>query len=65
TDNDFKLLDDKGSRSRIQTDKEVEQIYLEFDKRRKEYEAKEAEKQDEQELKALEEAEKKLLGRKK
>ena len=41
------------------------QIYLEFDKRRKEYEAKEADKQDEQELKALEEAEKKLLGRKK
>ena len=65
TDNDFKLLDDKGSRSRVQADKEVEQIYLEFDKRRKEYEAKEADKQDEQELKALEEAEKKLLGRKK
>lgn len=65
TDNDFKLLDDKGSRSRVQEDKEVEQIYLEFDKRRKEYEAKEADKQDEQELKALEEAEKKLLGRKK
>lgn len=65
TDNDFKLLDNKGNRSRIQADKEVEQIYLEFDKRRKEYEAKEADKQDEQELKALEEAEKKLLGRKK
>lgn len=65
TDNDFKLLDDKGSRSRLQADKEVEQIYLEFDKRRKEYDAKEADKQDEQELKALEEAEKKLLGRKK
>lgn len=65
TDNDFKLLDDKGNRSRIQADKEVEQIYLEFDKRRKEYEAKEADKQDEQELKALEEAEKKVLGRKK
>ena len=65
TDNDFNLLDDKGNRSRIQADKEVEQIYLEFDKRRKEYEAKEADKQDEQELKALEEAEKKLLGRKK
>lgn len=65
TDNDFKILDDKGNRSRIQADKEVEQIYLEFDKRRKEYEAKEADKQDAQELKALEEAEKKLLGRKK
>lgn len=65
TDNDFKLLDDKGSRSRFQADKEVEQIYLEFNKRRKEYEAKEADKQDEQELKALEEAEKKVLGRKK
>src|SRR5574344_1109205 len=49
TDNDFKLLDDKGNRSRIQADKEVEQIYLEFDKRRKEYEAKEADKQDAQE----------------
>lgn len=65
TDNDFKLLDDKGSRSRVQADKEVEQIYLEFDIRRKEYEATEADKQDELELKALEEAEKKLLGRKK
>ena len=54
TDNDFKLLDDKGSRSRIQVDK-----------RRKEYEAKEADKQDALELKALEETEKKLLGRKK
>ena len=65
TDNEFKLLDDKGSRSRLQADKEVEQIYIEFDKRRKDYDAKEADKQDEQELKALEETEKKLLGRKK
>lgn len=59
------VLDDKGNRSRVQADKKVEEIYLEFDKRRKEYDAKEADRQDKEELKLLEEAESKLKGRKK
>ena len=59
------VLDDKGNRSRVQADKKVEEIYLEFDKRRKEYDAKEADRQDEEEMKFLEEAESKLKGRKK
>ena len=65
SDNDFPLLDDKGRRSRIQTDKKVEEIYLEFDQRRKDFEAKEADLQDAEELKLLEEAESKIKGRKK
>ena len=65
SDNDFPLLDDKGRRSRIQADKKVEEIYLEFDQRRKEFEAKEADRQDAEELKLLEDAESKIKGRKK
>lgn len=59
------VLDDKGNRSRVQADKKVEEIYLEFDKRRKEYDAKEADRQDKEEMKFLEEAESKLKVRKK
>lgn len=65
TDHYLPVLDDKGNRSRVQADKKVEEIYLEFDKHRKEYEAKEADRQDEEEMKLLEEAESKLKGRKK
>ena len=65
SDNDFPLLDDEGSRSRIQADKKVEEIYLEFDQRRKDFEAKEADRQDAEELKLLEDAESKIKGRKK
>ena len=65
SDNDFPLLDDKGSWSRIQADKKVEEIYLEFDQRRKYFEAKEADRQDAEELKLLEDAESKIKGRKK
>ena len=65
SDNDFPLLDDKGSRSRIQADKKVEEIYLEFDQRRKDFEAKEADRQDAEELKLLEDVESKIMGRKK
>ncbi len=64
-DNDFPLLDDKGSRSRIQADKKVEEIYLEFDQRRKDFEAKKADRQDAEELRLLEDAESKIKGRKK
>lgn len=59
------VLEDKGNRSRVQADKKVEEIYLEFDKRRKEYDAKEADRQDKEEMKLLEEAESKLKVRKK
>ena len=65
SDNDFPLLDDKGSRSRLQAEKIVEEIYLEFDQRRKSFEAQEADRQDDEELKLLEEAESKIKGRKK
>lgn len=65
SDNDFPLLDDKGSWSRIQADKKVEEIYLEFDQRRKDFEAKEADRQEAEELKLLEDAESKIKGRKK
>ena len=65
SDNDFPLLDDKGSHSRIQADKKVEEIYLEFDQRRKDFEAKEADRQDAEELRLLEDAESKIKGRKK
>ena len=65
SDNDFPLLDDKGSCSRILADKKVEEIYLEFDQRRKDFEAKEADRQDAEELKLLEDAESKIKGRKK
>lgn len=58
------VLDDKGNRSRVQADKKVEEIYLEFDQRRKNFEAKEADRQDEEEMKLLEETEKKVSGRK-
>lgn len=58
------VLEDKGNRSRVQADKKVEEIYLEFDKRRKEYDAKEADRQDKEEMKLLEETEKKVIGRK-
>ena len=64
SDNDFPLLDDKGSWSRIQADKKVEEIYLEFDQRRKDFEAKEADRQEAEELKLLEDAESKIKGRK-
>lgn len=69
TDHDLPLLDDRGSRSHKQMEKQVEEVYIEFDKRRKAYEAQQADKQDEEEIKTemkmLEEAEKTIkAGRK-
>ena len=58
------LLHDKGSINRKLADKKVEEIYLEFDRRRKNFEAKEADRQDEEEMKMLDEAEKLLKNRK-
>ena len=64
SDHDLPLLDDKGTRSHKQMEKQVEEIYIEFDKRRKSYDAQQADKQDEEEIKAemlmLEEAEKQI-----
>ena len=69
TDHDLPLLDDRGSRSHKQMEKQVEEVYIEFDNRRKAYDAQQADKQDEEEIKAemkmLEEAEKTIkAGRK-
>lgn len=63
TDNEFPLLDNKGSRTRVQADKQVEEIYLEFDRRRKDFEKEQADRQDDEELKLLEDAEKKIKNR--
>ena len=63
TDNEFPLLDNKGSRTRVQADKQVEEIYLEFDRRRKDFEKEQADRQDDEELKLLEEVEKKIKNR--
>lgn len=63
TDNEFPLLDNKGNRTRVQADKQVEEIYLEFDRRRKDFEKEQADRQDDEELKVLEEAEKKIKSR--
>ena len=68
-DHDLPLLDDKGNRSHKQMESMVEEIYLEFDKRRKAYDAQQADRQDEEEIKAemkmLEDAEKMIkAGRK-
>lgn len=61
-DHDLPLLDDKGNRSHKQMESIVEEIYLDFDQRRKAYDAQQADKQDEEEIKAemkmLEDAEK-------
>ena len=61
-DHELPLLDDKGNRSHKQMESMVEEIYLEFDKRRKAYDAQQADRQDEEEIKAemkmLEDAEK-------
>lgn len=54
-DNEFPLLIDKGVVSHKQMEAEVEDIYIEFDKIRKQYDAQQADILDEQELKMLDE----------
>ena len=49
-DHDLPLLDDSGSRSHKQMEEKVEEIYIEFNNRRKAFEAQEADKQDEAEI---------------
>ena len=63
TDHDLPLLEDKGHCSNKQMESKVEEIYIEFDKRRKACEAAMADREDEAEMRMLEEAEKMLKGR--
>ena len=63
-DHTLPLLQDKGNRSHKQMESKVEKIYLEFDKRRKAFEAAEEDRNDETELKMLEEAEKAIKAKK-
>lgn len=63
-DHTLPLLQDKGNRSHKQMESKVEKIYLEFDKRRKAFEAAEEDRKDEAELKMLEEAEKAIKAKK-
>ena len=65
TDHDLPLLTDSGSVSHKQMEQQVEEIYVEFNERRKAYDAQQADKQDEDELKMLEATEKKVKTRKK
>lgn len=57
-DHDLPLLEDKGHCSNKQMESKVEEMYIEFDKRRKAYEAQEADREDEADMRMLEEAEK-------
>lgn len=57
-DHDLPLLEDKGHCSNKQMESKVEEMYIEFDKRRKAYEAQKADREDEADMKMLEEAEK-------
>ena len=63
-DHSLPLLQDKGNRSHKQMESKVEEIYIEFDKRRKAFEAAEEDRKDETELKMLEEAEKAIKAKK-
>lgn len=57
--NDKKLLPNKGSISNAQMEKMIEKVYLDFDTKRRKQEAKQADAEDLQDLKALEEEVKK------
>ena len=63
-DHTLPLLQDKGNRSHKQMESKVEKVYLEFDKRRKAFEAAEEDRKDEAELKMLEEAENAIKAKK-
>ena len=63
-DHSLPLLQDKGNRSHKQMESKVEEIYIEFDKRRKSFEAAEEDRNDEAELKMLEEVEKAIKAKK-
>ena len=63
-DHSLPLLQDKGNRSHKQMESKVAEIYIEFDKRRKAFEAAEEDRKDEAELKMLEEVEKAIKAKK-
>lgn len=63
TDHDLPLLSDKGEKSHKQMEKQIEQVYIEFDARRKHFEAIETDRQDEEELKMLEDIEKSIKSK--
>lgn len=65
TGNDFALLEDKGSVSHKQMEDHTQETYRQFDARRKRSEAEEADRQDEVELKELEDAAEALRRREK
>ena len=64
TEHDLPLLQVNGTCSRKQMETKVEEIYIEFDKRRKAFDAQEADRQDSEEIKSemkmLETAEKRI-----
>ena len=51
---DKKILTNAGSISKVEMEKQVSEIYKSFDKRRKEFEALQADNEDLEELKKLE-----------
>jgi hypothetical protein len=51
---DKKVLQNTGSISKIEMEKHVSQIYTQFDKRRKEFDALQADRNDMEELKQIE-----------
>ena len=63
--NDFALLEDKGSVSHKQMEDRTREMYRQFDARRKRFEAEEADRRDEIELKELEDAAEALRRREK
>jgi len=65
TGNDFALLEDKGSVSHKQMEDHTQETYRQFDARRKRLEAEEADRQDEVDLKELEDAAEALRRREK
>ena len=62
-DHDLPLLQDRGRRSHKQMEAQVEEIYMDFDRRRKAYEAQEEDRRDAEELKMLENLEGSIRGR--
>jgi hypothetical protein len=65
TGNDFALLEDKGSVSHKQMEDHTQERYRQFDARRTQLDAEEADRQDEVELKELEDAAEALRRREK
>ena len=63
--NDFPVLDHKGSASRRQMEDHAREAYLQFDARRKRFDAEQADQQDQTELRELESTAQAIKHRKK